>query len=138
MADLYALELALDLDASTPESVLELIAFHLTPEPAEGEWGEWEEGEAEVEEFRVLCGRGAGYRVGGVLDAVLAPAPGGGWRLTARQEIHAETRIDVEEFLAALAPYVPAPAGPVGSLRFYEAVEAEPIVRDAEGVIRLP
>ncbi|MET9606303.1 hypothetical protein ABZZ17_14695 [Streptomyces sp. NPDC006512] len=141
MADLYALELALDLDAATPQWVLDLVARHLTPEPDGDAYADasddWDEGPEGAYAVNVLQGRGPAYRVGGTCHADLTRTPDG-WRLTARQEIHAEIRPDVEYFLAALAPHVPGPAGPVGSLRFYEDPDPEPIVLDAAGAIRLP
>ncbi|RSS35602.1 hypothetical protein EF912_36060, partial [Streptomyces sp. WAC07061] len=105
MADLYALELALTLDASTPEPVLALIRDHMEPYAEDGEAGsggdEWV-----PPPFKVLAERGPAYRVGGECTAALTRTPAG-WTLTARQEIHAENLPDAEHFLEALTPHLP-------------------------------
>ncbi|MEU8774992.1 hypothetical protein [Streptomyces sp. NPDC048606] len=164
MADIYELELALDLDASTPEPVLARLRTHLTPWPEidgdefDGdEFGEdgfdgdgvpphpLAEFDADDEAFegaydpdyRVLALRGEAYKVGGTLHAALEPTERG-LRLTARQEFHVENRPEVRALLALLAPHVVSPTGPVGGLRWYEDDEAHPLVLDAEGGIRLP
>ncbi|MGE7389913.1 hypothetical protein ACQKM2_30980 [Streptomyces sp. NPDC004126] len=137
MADLYALELALDLDASTPEPVLALIRDHM--EPYGEDAGHYDEDlDAYIPPpFKVLAERGPAYRVGGECTAHLTRTPTG-WTLTARQEVHAESLPDVEQFLTALTPHLTTPTAPLGTLRFYEDADPEPIRLDASGAVRLP
>ncbi|AZM90397.1 hypothetical protein [Streptomyces sp. W1SF4] len=135
MADLYALELALTLDASTPEPVLALIRDHMEPYAEDGE-ADSDGDEWVPPPFKVLAERGPAYRVGGECTAVLTRTPVG-WTLTARQEIHAENLPDAEHFLEALTPHLPTPEAPLGTLRFYEDPAPQPITADASGAVRL-
>ncbi|MEU9718245.1 hypothetical protein [Streptomyces sp. NPDC047976] len=139
MADLHALELALTLDPSTPEPVLALIREHMEPydwdaEDADAEYTE--EGEYIHPPLKVLAYHGPAHRVGGECTADLTRTPAG-WTLTARQEIHTETLPDVEQFLEALTPHLTTPGAPLGTLRFYENTDPEPITPDASGAVRL-
>ncbi|MFD0353051.1 hypothetical protein ACFVHW_04765 [Streptomyces sp. NPDC127110] len=132
MADLYALELALTLAASTPEPVLALIREHMEPYAEDGDDGD----DFTPPPFTVLAERGPAYRVGGECTAALTRTPAG-WTLTARQEIHAESLPDVEQFLEALTPHLTTPGTPLGTLRFYENTDPAPITPDASGAVRL-
>ncbi|MFF5707226.1 hypothetical protein ACFY7H_32775 [Streptomyces sp. NPDC012794] len=140
MADLYALELALELDDSTPEPVLALIRDHMAPYPEDDAYddGDVDEDEYVPPPFRVLAERGPAYRVGGTCSAGLTRTPHG-WTLTARQEIHAECLPDAEALLTALTPHLTTPDAPLGTLRFYEDITPEPITADAaSGLLRFP
>ncbi|RST07381.1 hypothetical protein EF910_06795 [Streptomyces sp. WAC07149] len=142
MADLYAIELALTLSASTPEPVLALIREHMAPYAEDGvaEDGVAEDGDEGDDfappPFKVLAARGPAYRVGGECTAALTRTPPG-WTLTARQEIHAESLPDAEQLLNALTPHLTTPEAPLGTLRFYEDPDPEPITADASGAVRL-
>ncbi|MGW0391609.1 hypothetical protein ACWDYJ_12055 [Streptomyces sp. NPDC003042] len=119
MADLYALDLALDLDESTAEPALALIRWHLSDDPE-----------------ALLSASGPAYRVGGTLTAELVRTPAG-WSFTARQEIHTESLPELAYVLTTLAPHITAP-DPIGALRFYEELTPQPITLDADGTVRLP
>ncbi|MDK9497777.1 hypothetical protein QEZ40_002721 [Streptomyces katrae] len=137
MADLYALELALTLSASTPEPVLALIREHMAPYAEDGVAEDGDDGDDFAPPpFKVLAERGPAYRVGGECTADLTRTPAG-WTLTARQEIHAESLPDAEQLLNALTPHLTTPGAPLGTLRFYEDPDPQPITPDASGAVRL-
>ncbi|EFL16725.1 hypothetical protein [Streptomyces sp. C] len=138
MADLYALELALTLAASTPEPVLALIRDHMEPYAEDADSDSDSDGDEYVPPpFKVLAERGPAYRVGGECTAALTRTPTG-WTLTARQEIHTENLPDAEQFLDALTPHLTTPEAPLGTLRFYEDPAPKPITPNASGAVRLP
>lgn len=117
MADLYALDLAFDLLDETPEAVLADVRRHLT---AGG----------------LLGTRGPAARTGGMLVGEFGPVAGGGWALTARQEIHEEQLPDLEDLLLLLAPHI-RPPGPVGRIRFHEHESPDLLVLREGRVVQL-
>ncbi|MEU6118406.1 hypothetical protein ABZ840_28140 [Streptomyces sp. NPDC047117] len=125
MSDLYAVDLALDLRASVPDTLLADLRWHLDP------------GDREVDGmFPVLAERGPAVRIGGVLIGELVQKPGGygqepgGWALTVRQEIHAEVLPEFEALVERLAPHSRT-VGVVGQVRFYEDDVPELLINDS-------
>ncbi|WP_327242610.1 hypothetical protein [Streptomyces sp. NBC_01320] len=122
MADLYAVDLALNLGASVPKAVLADLRWHLGMSDGGAEDGaggdEEVPGDALDDRFPLLAGRGPAARVGGVLVGELAPTAGG-WCLTARQEVHAELLPELDS-LAERLVWNSVTEGVVGQVRFYE------------------
>ncbi|MBV7699332.1 hypothetical protein [Streptomyces sp. TRM70350] len=119
MADMFAVELALDLSPTVPGAVLDTLRWHLglgEPEPVD----------ASPDLFPLLAGRGPAAKIGGVLTGELLRA-GGHWSLTTRQEIHAEFLPDLDPLLEALAAHARWP-GVIGQVRFYEEEVPELLV----------
>ncbi|MFD3546043.1 hypothetical protein ACFWUW_10565 [Streptomyces sp. NPDC058655] len=135
MADLYALDLALDLAEGTPEAVLAEVRRHLAPLADDDGDGDGDGGPYD-EPYPLLAGRGPARRVGGVLVGEFLPADRGGWALTARQELHEEELPGLEDFLAVLAPHV-RPPGPVGWIRHYEHEVPDLLALRGQSVVRL-
>ncbi|MFD7631423.1 hypothetical protein ACFV7Q_36360 [Streptomyces sp. NPDC059851] len=128
MADLYVLDLALDLRESVPGTVLADLRWHLGEEVRE-----------EDDEFGphpLLAQRGPAYRIGGVLVGELARTETG-WSLTVRQEIHAELMPDVDALAQLLAAHSDT-VGLIGQLRWYEDEVPELLINDSGTLTRLP
>ncbi|MFI2368542.1 hypothetical protein [Streptomyces sp. NPDC018833] len=129
MADLYELQLALDLPDSLPDDDLRLLRWHLD-----------EQGDATADaaghaaSYPLLSSRGPASRVGGTLVGALCRRPEG-WALTARQELHPDEFDDFEQFLKWLVARTTT-IGTIGYLRFYESHVPDILVSDAEGVSR--
>ncbi|RSS01288.1 hypothetical protein EF917_15530 [Streptomyces sp. WAC00469] len=93
MADLFAVHLALDLGPSAPSSVIETLRRHLdagSVEEPDDDCEIWAPGFTSL-----LAERGPARRIGGVLTAELVQGEDR-WSLTARQEIHAELRPELD------------------------------------------
>ncbi|MGW5847253.1 hypothetical protein ACWFQ8_04660 [Streptomyces sp. NPDC055254] len=128
MADLYALDLAFDLDEATPDAVLAELRRQLAPaqEPDKDPYGP----------SLLLAARGPASRIGGVLVGEFTRGGRGGWALTARQEIHEDQLPDLEDLLTVLAPHI-RPPGPVGRLRHYEHEAPDLLVLREGRVVQL-
>lgn len=112
MGDLYVLDVSLDLPASVPESVVDEVRWHLglatdvdMPE--------------DTDAFPLWDVRGAGGRTPGVQIGELVGDSLTGWSLTVRQELHADSLPEAEEFVARLARHS-ITEGVIGQLRFFE------------------
>ncbi|MFG2563382.1 hypothetical protein [Streptomyces sp. NPDC048496] len=122
MADLYAVDLALNLGASVPNAVLADLRWHLGVSDGGAEDGP--EGDEEVpgdvldDRFPLLAGRGPAARVGGILVGELA-STADGWSLTVRQEVHAEMLPELDSLAERLA-WNSVTEGVIGQARFYE------------------
>ncbi|MEU9039365.1 hypothetical protein AB0D45_31275 [Streptomyces sp. NPDC048352] len=117
MSDMYELMIALDLQDEISEKELAEVSWHLGlgPQPAclsivtEFPRAVMDDSGIPVVEddpHPLLAGRGAAWRVGGVLSSALAPhadLPGKGWSLTSRQEIHPDEFEKIGELLCWLA-----------------------------------
>lgn len=157
VSDMYELLIALDLRDGLSEQELAELTWHLGLGPPP-------ECLSIVTEFPfivvadsgipviendpcpLLAGRGAAWRVGGVLSSALADLadlPGRGWSLTSRQEIHPDEFEKIGELLCWLATRTHEThllgngAVRVGSLRFYEA-EASDVLQVAGGQVNWP
>ncbi|MFD3542991.1 hypothetical protein ACFWUQ_26340 [Streptomyces sp. NPDC058662] len=129
MADLYALDLAFDLDEATPDTVLAELRRQLAPSVEDAY-------EDPYASSPLLAARGPALRIGGVLVGEFTRGARGGWALTARQEIHEEQLPDLEDLLTALAPHI-RPPGPVGRLRHYEHEAPDLLVLREGRVVQL-
>ncbi|NXY93861.1 hypothetical protein HYE82_05520 [Streptomyces sp. BR123] len=127
MADLYALDLALDLRESVPDPVLAVLRRHL----GEGE----PTSDDGFDMYPLLAERGPAYRIGGVCVAELARTETG-WSLTARQEVHAELMPDVDALVELLAAHSDT-VGVIGQLRWYEDYVLELLINESGTVTRL-
>ncbi|MBX9398266.1 hypothetical protein K4749_32925 [Streptomyces sp. TRM72054] len=128
MADMFAVELALDLSPTVPGAVLDTLRWHLGlggPEPVD----------ASPDLFPLLAGRGPAAKIGGVLTGELHQAAEH-WSLTARQEIHAEFLPDLEPLLVALAAHARWD-GVIGQVRFCEENVPELLVSRAGRLVRV-
>ncbi|MFF7362286.1 hypothetical protein [Streptomyces sp. NPDC008125] len=114
MSDMYVVDFCLDLTSSAPVPVLTDLQWHLGARADGAEYGE--SGVAGT--YPLLAGRGPAARVGGVLVGELARTSGG-WSLTARQEVHAESLPDLDALAERLARHART-EGTIGALRFYE------------------
>ncbi|MCX4630193.1 hypothetical protein [Streptomyces sp. NBC_01443] len=157
MSDIHELMIAVDLRDEISEPELAELSWHLGigPQP---------ERLSIVTEFPVvvvddsgipvieddprplLAGRGAAWRVGGVLCSALAPRADlarKGWSLTSRQEIHPDEFEKVGELLCWLATrahdthLLGDGAVGVGFLRFYEA-EVPDVLKVDSGQVGWP
>ncbi|MFE9571053.1 hypothetical protein ACFYMW_21445 [Streptomyces sp. NPDC006692] len=117
MSNIYALDLALDLSAATPEEVLALVRWHLGQGLEQAVDGAFSDG-SESDAFPLWSGRGPAHRIGGVLLGELARGASG-WSLTVRQEIHAEELPDLRGLLGRLTRHG-ASDGLIGQIRFHE------------------
>ncbi|MFD5700549.1 hypothetical protein [Streptomyces lasiicapitis] len=145
MADIYELWIALDLRDELSEAEIAELQWHLGLGPQPGSLGivrefpvvvEDDDGEPVVEDVPepLLAQQGEAAKVGGALTAALArrgSRGGGGWAVTARQEVHP----DGWERLGELLVWLAAKSVPqqrqfdgsvgVGWIRFYEEERPE-------------
>ncbi|MGJ5825835.1 hypothetical protein [Streptomyces ossamyceticus] len=112
MADLYAVDVSLNLAATVPDAVLSELRRHLGHEGA----GDGLADESDDHPF--WAARGPAGRIGGVLVGELIRTDPG-WALTVRQEVHAETMAQVDALIEMLA-FHSATEGVIGQIRFYE------------------
>jgi hypothetical protein len=94
VADLYAVDFALDLVPSVPDAVLADLRWHLGATDAVAD----DMGDA----VPLLADRGPAHRIGGVLTGALVESADR-WSLTARQEVLAELLPDLESLAERLA-----------------------------------
>lgn len=112
MADLYVVDVSMNLAASLPVSVLSELRWQLGhTETADGQ-------EDETDDYPVWAARGPARRIGGVLIGELVRAAPG-WSLTVRQEVHAESMPQVDALIGRLALHSTT-EGIIGQVRFYE------------------
>ncbi|WP_425827033.1 hypothetical protein [Streptomyces fractus] len=109
MSDVYALDLAVDLSMGTPRAVLDGLRWHLGIEA---------ECDLDEDDGPLLAERGAALRIGGALVGELVCADNA-WHLTARQEVHEETLLELYELLGRLVKHA-SRDGIIGQIRFYE------------------
>ncbi|MEU1483656.1 hypothetical protein [Streptomyces sp. NPDC005752] len=148
MGDLYAVDLALNLRATTPGAVVDELRRHLgvatgtgtgLPEgtadvPTVGPDGPGEP-EGPGDAFPLLSERGPAARIGGLLVGELHRT-GDGWALTARQEVHAESLPDLDRLLAWLAQHS-CTEGVIGQIRFYEDHVPDLLISEAGNLVRM-
>ncbi|MBM7439032.1 hypothetical protein [Streptomyces sp. HB132] len=142
MGDMYALDLALNLRATTPGAVVDELGRHLGV--ATGTGAGLPEGTAGVETgeptepadvFPLLAERGPAARIGGLLVGELHRTAHG-WALTARQEVHAESLPDLDPLLARLAQHSSS-EGVIGQIRFYEDHVPDLLISEAGTLFRM-
>ncbi|MEV8022095.1 hypothetical protein AB0O76_38430 [Streptomyces sp. NPDC086554] len=143
MADIYEVAVALDLGGDLSEGEIAELQWHLGAGPEPGRLGivrefpvvvvnDFGEPVVENEPAPLLAGRGAAWKVGGVLTSELV-RQADGWALTARQEVHPDDWDRLGELLGWLAVRASDRhqradgSVHVGSIRFYEADKAEPL-----------
>ncbi|MGV4891379.1 hypothetical protein ACSR0Z_33305 [Streptomyces viridosporus] len=110
MADIYELQLALDLPDSLPSQDLALLRWHLGEEGGRGDDGY---------AYPLWGDRGPALRIGGVLVGELR-SDGSGWALTVRQEAHPDEFDDLRRMVLWLGARTTT-VGIIGYLRFHEA-----------------
>ncbi|GGX06818.1 hypothetical protein GCM10010297_30490 [Streptomyces malachitofuscus] len=125
MADIYELQLALDLPDSLPPEDLALLRWHL------GQDGGREDGGFE---YPLWEARGAALRIGGSLVGELNSS-GAGWALTVRQETHPDDFDDLRRIVVWLGARTTT-VGTVGYLRFYEAHHPHVLIAESGAVRR--
>jgi hypothetical protein len=134
MADLFAVDLALDLSPTTPASVIEQLRRHLdagSAEEPDDDCEVWAPGFTPL-----LAERGPAWRIGGVLTGELVRGEDR-WSLTARQEIHAELRPELDELAEMLAHHARTP-GVIGQVRWYEDHFPELLVSQDGKLVKIP
>ncbi|GHE31297.1 hypothetical protein [Streptomyces capitiformicae] len=109
MADIYELQLSLDLPESLPADDLALLRWHLGEGETEGQGGD--------DAYPLLADRGAAARIGGVLVGELCRGARG-WALTVRQEVHPDEFDDLRSLVGRLGALTSS-IGVIGHLRFY-------------------
>ncbi|SPF06812.1 hypothetical protein [Streptomyces sp. MA5143a] len=112
MADLYAVDVSMNLAATVPDAVLCELRRHLGHEGTSDGLAE------DADDYLLWADRGPARRIGGVLVGELIRT-GRGWALTVRQEVHAEVMEQVDALIETLA-FHSATEGVVGQIRFYE------------------
>ncbi|MFC7012332.1 hypothetical protein ACFQMH_11550 [Streptomyces viridiviolaceus] len=110
MADIYELQLTLDLPDSLLPADLALLRWHL---------GEEDGRQDEGYEYPLWDARGPARRIGGVLVGELH-SDHGGWALTVRQEAHPDEFDDLRRMVLWLGARTTS-WGAIGYLRFYES-----------------
>ncbi|MEV6385126.1 hypothetical protein AB0M31_37635 [Streptomyces sp. NPDC051773] len=112
MADLYTVDVSMNLAATVPDAVLSELRRHLGLEgPGDGHADN-------IDDHPVWAARGPARRIGGVLTGELIRTEQG-WALTVRQEVHAETMPQVVSLIEMLASHSTT-EGTIGQIRFYE------------------
>lgn len=132
---MYAVDLALDLRASVPGTVMDDLRRHLGTHPdgqdCEPDDEPYDEPDGPVP---LLAERGPAMRIGGLLVGEIART-GDGWALTARQEVHAELLPDLDALLERLARHCRT-EGVIGQIRFYEDHVPELLINDSGTLVR--
>ncbi|KFG10500.1 MULTISPECIES: hypothetical protein [Streptomyces] len=112
MADIYAVDVSMNLAATLPDAVLSELRRHLGHEGTD-------DGVADdCDDHPVWAARGPARRIGGVLIGELVRTDRG-WALAVRQEVHAETMPQVDSLIEVLASHSTT-EGAIGQIRFYE------------------
>ncbi|MEV7862168.1 hypothetical protein AB0O86_25925 [Streptomyces hirsutus] len=131
MADIYELQLTLDLPDSLPPQDLALLRWHLGEEGSRQDDGH--DGH-DGYEYPLWGARGPARRIGGVLVGELCSA-GGGWALTVRQEAHPDEFDDLRRVVLWLGERTTS-VGTIGHLRFYESDVPDVLIAQAGEVHR--
>ncbi|MFF2331841.1 MULTISPECIES: hypothetical protein [unclassified Streptomyces] len=126
MSDVYAVDLALDIRASVPGSVLAELRWHLGIEGGEA---------APDGMYPLLAARGPAVRIGGLLVGELARTDDG-WSLTARQEVHEEVIAELDSLAERLVRHS-GTEGVVGQIRFYEEYVPELLINRAGELVKM-
>ncbi|AQT71393.1 MULTISPECIES: hypothetical protein [unclassified Streptomyces] len=157
MSDVYELTIAVDLRDEISDAELAELSWHLGIGPRPDRLtivtafpvvvlDDSDMPVIEDDPRPLLAGRGAAWRVGGVLCSALASRadlPRKGWSLMSRQEMHPDDFDEVGELLRWLAARAHAThvredgAVGVGFLRFHEA-EIPEALRVESGQVRWP
>ncbi|MFE9975756.1 hypothetical protein ACFYRD_34865 [Streptomyces hirsutus] len=134
MADIYELQLTLDLPDSLPPQDLALLRWHLGEEVSrQNEAREGGDGYDGCE-YPLWDARGPARRIGGALVGELC-SDGGGWALTVRQEVHPDEFDDLRRVVLWLGARTTS-VGAVGHLRFYESDVPDVLIAQAGEVHR--
>ncbi|MGW3253081.1 hypothetical protein ACWDCX_21260 [Streptomyces fungicidicus] len=123
MADIYELQLTLDLPGSLPGQDLALLRWHLGEEGGRQDDGY---------EYPLWADRGPALRIGGALVGELC-SDGPEWALTVRQEAHPDEFDDLRRMVLWLGARTTT-VGTVGYLRFYEAQVPDVLIAEAGAV----
>ncbi|MEV5470554.1 hypothetical protein AB0N37_33930 [Streptomyces griseoincarnatus] len=123
MADIYELQLTLDLPGSLPPQDLALLRWHLGEEG-----GRQDDGYA----YPLWGDRGPALRIGGALVGELC-SDGPQWALTVRQEAHPDEFDDLRRMVLWLGARTTT-EGTVGYLRFHESHVPDVLVAEAGAV----
>ncbi|MFC5170385.1 hypothetical protein [Streptomyces mutomycini] len=141
MGDTYAVDLALNLRATAPGAVVDELRRHLgisgrgAGRP-EGTVDASTEEQAEPDDVcPLLAERGPAARIGGLLVGELHRTDGG-WALTARQEVHAESLPDLDPLLEQLAQHS-GTEGVIGQIRFYEDHVPDLLISESGTLVRM-
>jgi hypothetical protein len=133
MSDMYAVDLALDLRASVPGTVLADLRWHLGIQAGESD----ERAGADTGGMTpLLAARGPAVRIGGVLVGEFART-GRGWSLTARQEVHAEFLSELDS-LAERLVRSSSTEGVIGQIRFYEEDVPDLLINRSGTLLKAP
>jgi hypothetical protein len=112
MADIYAVDVSMNLAATVPNAVLSELRRHLGHEEADDGLAD------DCDDHLVWSARGPARRIGGVLVGELVRTDQG-WALTVRQEVHVESMPQVDGLIEVLA-FHSTTEGAIGQIRFYE------------------
>ncbi|MFE7900391.1 hypothetical protein ACFU3E_23295 [Streptomyces sp. NPDC057424] len=124
MADIYELQLALNLPGAIPPEDLALLRWHLALEGGR---------QGDGYEYPLWQARGAALRIGGALVGELH-LHGAEWALTVRQEAHPGEFDDLRRIVLWLGARTTT-VGTVGYFRFYEAHLPDALIAEA-GTVR--
>ncbi|WP_217253926.1 hypothetical protein [Streptomyces sp. AC602_WCS936] len=122
MADLYELQLTLNLPDSLPSEEVDLLHWHLGQEngPYDGD----------AYDDPLLNARGPAHRIEGALVGELCPNERG-WSLTVRQEVHPDEFDDLRRLVEWLGARTTS-RGAIGYLRFYESTVPDVLIAQEE------
>ncbi|MGY3205379.1 hypothetical protein [Streptomyces sp. TE5632] len=123
MADIYELQLTLDLPDSLPPRDLALLRWHLGEESSRQDDGH------DGYEYPLWDARGPARRIGGALVGELC-SDGDGWALTVRQEAHPDEFDDLRRLVLWLGARTTS-VGAIGHLRFYESDVPDVLIAQA-------
>lgn len=129
MADLYELQLTLNLPGSLPSEEADLLRWHLGHENGRCD--------GDAYDYPFLKARGPAHRIEGALVGELCPN-GRGWSLTVRQEVHPDESDDIRRLVEWLSARTTS-RGAIGYLRFYESTVPDVLIAQeeaAEGAAR--
>ncbi|MDX3643649.1 hypothetical protein [Streptomyces sp. MB09-02B] len=121
MADLYVVDVSMNLTASLPDAVLTELRRHLgLGETADGQEDDAPDDPDDPDDpgHPVWAARGPAKRIGGIRIGELAQTPEG-WSLTVRQEVHAESMPQVDALVERLLLHSTT-EGVIGQIRFHE------------------
>jgi hypothetical protein len=137
MSDMYAVDLALDLRASVPGTVLADLRWHLGIQLGIQAGESDERAGADTGGMTpLLAARGPAVRIGGVLVGEFART-GCGWSLTARQEVHAEFLSELDS-LAERLVRSSSTEGVIGQIRFYEEDVPDLLINRSGTLLKAP
>ncbi|MFF6994766.1 hypothetical protein ACFY93_07360 [Streptomyces sp. NPDC008313] len=124
MADIYEVQLTLDLPGSLPPQDLTQLRWHLGEEGSRS---------ADGYAYPLWGDRGPALRIGGVLVGELR-SDGPAWALTVRQEAHPDEFDDLRRMVRWLGARTTT-VGTIGYLRFHEDHLPDVLVAES-GVVR--